>query len=169
LRTCAYHFPPERIYQVKRHRVNAKLFERWVGKLLIGLFWVVGKGERWHLTGTSKDMPPGRVVSDIFGVTSFDAPMGMYLAHAVGDKHNFPDGLSVENCFHPDEGGLVGALLEFKGFRFFFWLTTNPVLSFFTDEGILFGPECDLPKYHQAAIRFTVRKRLSQVLDFDWK
>jgi hypothetical protein len=160
---------PKKIWQVKRHRVNAKLFERWVAKLLVGIFCVIGKDDHWYLTNTSKDNPPETIVKGIFGEASFEMPMGIYLAQPAGVQPSFTDGLiiSVQTFPHPD-GGFVAGLIEFQGFRFFFWMAGKPVLSFSTPEGTLFGPEGQLPMYHHAAIRFTIGKALSQVLEFDW-
>ena len=159
--------PRTKIWTVKRHHINWALFERWVAKTLVGLFCVVGKDDHWHLTQTSPKSPPDVIVNAIYGKCNFTAPMGLYLAQAVGDKNTFPDGVSVETFFYPDEG-FVGAFFEFKGFRFVSWLTNEQVGQFENPEGVLFGPNAESLIYHPTALRFEIKGSLSQVLKFEW-
>jgi hypothetical protein len=155
---------------VQRYQVNGNLFERWAAKFLIGFFYVIGKDQQWHDSGTGPLAPPPNVVQAVFGEVPFKHPMGLYSAFDVGDQHYFDNGVSVEPLFHPNDKGLVGANLDFKGFRFVIWLSTADIKSFDIpgSEGRIFGPNGSELMYRVKTDRFTIGKVLSQVLTFHW-
>src|SRR5262249_53739751 len=145
------------------------LFERWAAKTAVGLFCAVGKkGDVWQLSDSPPCDPPEVIVNSIFGDGVFEAPMGLYFAQAIGDTHNFPEGLSVKPLLYPDDG-LVGALLVSKGIQFLIWLSDQPILPFEAGNTVFGpGPEDESLLYHLRALRFTVGKPLSQVIEFRW-
>lgn len=158
---------PSAVNRIVRYSINGWLFERWVAKTIVGLFCVVGRGEKWQLTQTSSCDPPQNLVAAIYGETSFNSPMGLYAAIAVGETYELLDGISIKPYFHPD-GGLVGSVLIFKGFHFFIWLTQEAVSSFLSDKEKVFGPAGEPLIYRLAQIRFNTHGKLSQVLEIDW-
>jgi hypothetical protein len=96
--------------------------------------------------------------------------MGLYLAYDVGDRHYYDDGVKLATLFHPDDHGLVGGILEFKGFRFLVWLGGDDLTTFNVpaSEGRIFGPDGSKPMYRPRDARFAINKKLSQVLTFEW-
>jgi hypothetical protein len=115
--------------------------------------------------------PPQAVVDGVFGRIPFKHPMGLYSAFDVGDQHYFDDGVSIEPLFNPSDKGLLGANLDFKGFRFVIWLSTSDTKSFDIpgSEGRLFGPNGSELMYRAKEDRFRIGKKLSQVLIFNWE
>ena len=114
--------------------------------------------------------PPSEIVEAIFGRRQFKNPAGWYLAYDVGDRHYQEAGVNLAPLFHPDDRGLVGADLEFKGFRFILWLGGDDLDAFNvpTSEGRIFGPDGSQLMYHPKDCRFTISKILSQVLTLEW-
>lgn len=162
---------PRKFWTVKRYRVSGSLFERWAAKFIVGVFYVFGKDKHWHLTQTGPLEPPSEIVEAIFGHKQFKKPMGLYLAYDVGDRHyHEEDMVKLESLVHPDDRGLVGANLEFKGFRFLLWLGGDDlgIFNVPTSEGRIFGPDGSEPMYHPKDCRFTISKILSQVLTLEW-
>ena len=161
---------PRKFWTVKRYQVSGILFERWAAKFVVGFFYVFGKDRNWHLTQTGPLEPPSEIVEAIFGHKQFEKPMGLYLAYDVGDRHYHEDGVNLAPLFHPDDRGLVGANLEFKGFRLLLWLGGGDLDSFNvpTSEGRIFGPDGSELMYHPKGGRFTISKILSQVITFEW-
>lgn len=162
---------PRKFWTVKRYQVSGSLFERWAAKFIVGVFYVFGKDKHWHLTQTGPLEPPSEIVEAIFGHKQFEKPMGLYLAYDVGDRHYHEENMvKLESLVHPGDGGLVGANLEFKGFRFLLWLGGDDLGAFnvqtFGDR--IFGPDGANLKYHPTDGRFTISKILSQVLTLEW-
>jgi hypothetical protein len=161
---------PQKFWNVKRYRASGPLFERWAAKFVVGSFYVLGKNQHWQLTGTGPLEPPRQIFEAIFGIGQFQKPMGLYLAFDVGDRHYYDDGVKIATLFHPDDHGLVGANIDFKGFRFVMWLGGDELSTFNipTDAGRIFGPAGSELMYHPGDARFAMKKVLSQVLTFEW-
>ena len=161
---------PSKFWTVKRYRAGGILFERWAAKFVVGFFYVFGKDKHWHLTQTGPLEPPSEIVEAIFSQRPFEKPQGLYLAYDVGDRHYHEDGVNLAPLFHPDDRGLVGANLEFKGFRFLLWLGGDDLGTFNvpTSEGRIFGPDGSELLYHPKVSRFTISNILSQVITLEW-
>jgi len=161
---------PQKFWNVKRYRVSGSLFERWAAKFVVGSFYVLGKDKQWQLTQNGPLEPPLQICQAIFGRKHFEKPMGLYLAYDVGDRHYYDDAVRLATLFNPDDHGLVGANLDFKGFRFVMWLGGDELNTFNipTDAGRIFGPAGSKLMYHPGDARFSMNKVLSQVLTFEW-
>lgn len=156
-----------KLSSISKLRVNGNILERWTAKFLVGLFCAVGKQSSWHETKSSSLQPPERIVKSIYGLEPFLEPVGLYLAYAVGDRHYHEGGVvRTETLMHPD-GGLVGANLDFNGFRFLIWLFPETLHSSIIESsgGTLFGPGAAELMYHPKKFVF---KASSQRLIFDW-
>jgi len=156
---------------IRRADVNGTLFERWAVKTIIGCSCVDHKHKRWHQTQKTIRDPPGEIVRAVYGLSGFREPMGLYFAHDQEDRNFFRNGISVETLFHP-EGGLVGALLRFRGFRFLVWLTKESPesLDIRDSEGTPFDLQPFQPKgtFRPHSYHFRFGKALSHVLKFEW-
>ena len=80
--------------------------------------------------------------------------MGLYLAHDVGDRHYYDDGVKLAPLFNPDDHGLVGANLDFKGFRFVIWLGGDELTTFNIPQRTV--ESLDLPAPSSCIIRETL-------------
>lgn len=160
----------QKFWTVKRYRASGRLFERWAAKFIVGCFYVLGKTKQWHLTQTGPLEPPSQICQAIFGHEQFKKPMGLYLAYDVGDRHYYDDGVKLAPLFHPDDHGLVGGNIEFKGLRFLIWLGGDDLTAFNipASDGRVFGPDGSELMYHPKDARFTISKILSQVLTLEW-
>jgi len=159
------------ILNIKRYTVDGIVFERWAVKTAIGCSVVNHKDKLWHQTQRSIRHPPGEIVRAVYGFNCLSKPMGLYFARAEEDTDFFQDGISIETLFHP-EGGLVGALLRFRGFRFLVWLTEVSLESFDVRDSK--GNSVDVEQllqsgtYRPGDYWFKVGKALSHVLKFKW-
>jgi hypothetical protein len=135
------------------------LLERWAAKTLIDFVCVESKSEtKWHETNTPAIEPPIEVVRSIYDETSFEHPMGLYLAQ---ESSNTPqvvleEAIRVDPRFHPADGGLVGGFIEFRSLRFLIWLTGKPFDGFVTEtrSGATFGEGGHAVLYHLDELKF---------------
>jgi len=158
-------------WSVVNHEISGSLFERWTAKFLVGFFYVFGKDKLWHLTQTGPLEPPPPVVEAIFGLKPFDVPMGLYMAYDVGDRHEPGPGVDIAPLFHPDDRGLVGADLEFRGFQFVTWLSKEDPRTYdisLSAANRTFGPSGSELMYHPRKLKFRINKSISQTLEFKW-
>jgi hypothetical protein len=60
------------------------------------------------------------VLRAVYGLTTFPYPLGLYLAQESTElpQDVLREALAVDPRFHPQDGGLIGAFLEFRDFRF---------------------------------------------------
>jgi hypothetical protein len=161
----------KRIFDIRRCAVDGEAFQRWAVKTVIGCSYIDHKDRFWHLTRRRIGEPPPEVVKAVYGLSPLIEPMGLYFGHDLNDKNHrdfFQDGISIETLFHPD-GGLVGALLRFRGFRFLVWLTTESYDSLDVRDSAGASLE-SLPKgpYRPGDYKFCIGKALSHILKFKW-
>lgn len=88
----------------------------------------------------------------------------------IGENITHVDGVGISPFFHASSGGLVGAIIDFKGFRFVIWLGDHALEDFIleTDEGVRFGGGNAAFIYHMEQFNFAIGKIRSQVLQFTW-
>lgn len=161
----------KRIFDPRRLAVDGEVFQRWAVKTVIGCSYIDHKDGVWHQTRRRLGEPALEVVNAVYGLSTLPEPMGLYFAHALNNKNHrdfFQDGISIETLFHPD-GGLVGALLRFRGFRFLVWLTNESYSSFDVRDSAGASLE-SLPKgsYRPGEYKFSIGKALSHILKFEW-
>lgn len=164
-------FKKRQFINVKKYTTDGAVLERWFAKFLIGIFSVTGRpDDRWHLSSTGRDEPPPAVVKAVFGSLPFQKPMGLYAAMAIGENVTHIDGVGISPFFHASSGGLIGAIIDFKGFRFVIWLGDHALEDFIleTDEGVRFGGGNAAFIYRMEQFNFAIGKIRSQVLQFTW-
>jgi hypothetical protein len=140
------------VWKVIEYRVSASLIERWAAKTIIGTFCVAAKRDVWKATGTPANQPPVPAVEAIFGHAAFPQPMGLYVALSVSEKRSYQDFVGVAPFRL--EGQLVGAVMDFKIFRWVMWLYDQPPsrFTFQPESGSTFGPD------HQKLVRLGTQR-----------
>ena len=136
----------------REYRADGYLFERWCAKTLIDHVCVEKSKTVWHGTTDPMLNPPIEILEAVYGQKEFDYPMGLYLAqeNTKAPQYALREKLNVDPRFHPDDGGLMGAFLEFRDFRFLIWLSHDPFETFITETrtGIAFGDSGNAVHYH---------------------
>ena len=89
-----------------RYQADGQLFERWCAKTLIDFVCVEKSDTRWHDTGAAVLDPPIDAVNAMYGITTFEHPMGFYLAQESIEKPQdvLREALTVDPRFHPKDG-----------------------------------------------------------------
>lgn len=156
----------------QRYQANGPLFERWCAKTLIDFVCVEKSDTVWHDTGTPVIDSPIDVVRAIYGFKRFRYPMGLYLAQENTERPQevLREAVTVDPRFHPESGGLVGAFLGFRDFRFLIWLTIQPFELFSTETrgGVPFGASSNHVHYHPDALKIAVNGVVRYKVLFDW-
>ena len=156
-----------------RYHADGKLFERWCAKTLIDFVCVEKSETIWHDTGAPVMQPPVDVVRTIFGMTSFLQPMGLYLAQESTDKSQpvLREALTVDPRFHPDSGGLMGAFIGFRDYRFLIWLSREPFELFTTETrtGAVFGDSGNPVLYHPDMLKVQINYVVRHKVILNWR
>jgi hypothetical protein len=156
----------------KRYQANGQLFERWCGKTVIDFVCVEKSNTKWHDTANPMLVPPVEILSAVYGLTKFHYPMGLYLAQESTRKPQdvLREALAVDPRFHPEDGGLLGAFLEFRDFRFLVWLSPTPFERFVTEtrSGVTFGDSGNAVHYHPDALKVAFNHVVTHKVLFDW-
>jgi predicted nucleic acid-binding protein len=90
--------------------------------------------------------------------------------NSVVTLHVLREALTVDPRFHPKSGGLVGAFLGFRDFRFLIWLTIEPFELFTTETsgGIPFGEPGNQVHYHPDALKVAVNNVVRYKVLLNW-
>ena len=164
--------PAARPLLPKRYHAAGPLFERWCAKTLIDFVCVENSNTLWHGTNNKLISPPLEILHAVYGITDFQHPMGLYLAQ---ESTNVPqdvlrEALTVDPRFHPEDGGLMGAFLGFRDFRFLIWLTREPFEDFATEtrSGVPFGNSGHPAHYHPDALKIALNHVVTHKVLFPW-
>lgn len=156
----------------RRYQADGRLFERWCAKTLIDYVCVEKSDTVWHGTTDPMLNPPIEILKAVYGQTKFDYPMGLYLAQESTKEPQYVlrEQLNVDPRFHPDDGGLMGAFLEFRDFRFLIWLSRDPFETFVTETrtGIAFGKSGNAVLYHPDALKIAFNHVVEHKVIFRW-
>jgi hypothetical protein len=156
----------------QKYQANGQLFERWCAKTLIDFVCVDKSTTQWHDTDNPMLAPPIEILKAINGQAKFHHPMGLYLAQESTDKPQdvLREALAVDPRFHPEDGGLLGAFLEFRDFRFLIWLTPEPFEGFMTETrtGVPFGDSGNAVHYHPDALKVAFNHVVTHKVLFSW-
>jgi len=156
----------------KRYNANGHLFERWCAKTLIDFVCVEKSNTRWHDTENPMLAPPIDTLNAVYGLTKFHHPMGLYLAQESTDKPQdvLREALTVDPRFHPKDGGLLGAFLEFRDFRFLIWLSQQPFEGFATEtrSGVPFGDSGNPVHYHPDVLKVAFNHVVTHKVILNW-
>lgn len=154
-------------WTVKRIHIDGRGLERWFLKTLINM--TVGGPYRIGTDSIEVGKPSERLVKIAFGLETFKPRAGLYgLGHA-GQNLILEEGvLSMPLVNKKDI--LVGMLFHFHGYRFLLYLE---------DEGLnqtisipsMFGEQAHYTDtlYSLKALRFTIGKHLSHVIELGYK
>ncbi len=157
----------------KHYYADGRLLERWAAKTLIDVVCVEGKsGTKWHVTGAPAIKPSPDVVSAIYGKSTFQSPIGLYLAQESTQKPHtvLEEAIRVDPRFHPDDGGLIGGFLEFRNVRFLIWLHDTPLSDFVTEtrNGVIFGQDGHAVHYHLDELKFAFNHVVRHKISINW-
>lgn len=155
-----------RKWKVVRFEIDGLRLERWFLKTLINVAVTSPSPGTWADSDTSLKEPPRRFVEAAFGVSPLASPLGLYGAGTVGEEIVMSDSVGLYTLLD-GEGGLVGGLFTFLGYRFFLNLRSGEVPNHFplpSDAG--FRETSVL--YHIEKLRCVIGKKLSNYVHFLW-
>ena len=156
----------------QKYQANGQLFERWCAKTLIDFVCVDKSTTQWHGTDNPMLAPPIEILKAIYGHAKFHHPMGLYLAQESTHKLQdvLREALAVDPRFHPEDGGLLGAFIEFRDFRFLIWLTPEPFEGFMTETrtGVPFVDSGNAVHYHPDALKVAFNHVVTHKVLFSW-
>jgi hypothetical protein len=157
-----------RRWQTAKFDVDGLKLERWCLKTLTTL----SIGGSLALGPSSKDAetPDPYLVRVCFGMGRLQAPKGLYVAWAVGDKLEVQDEKVGISTFH-DDRFLLGARFYLGGFQFLLYLNDRELkpgpLSFTHKDGSV--EQRPQPQYHNRAVNFQIGKHVSHSVRFIWQ
>jgi hypothetical protein len=156
-----------RHWNKKYFDIDGTKLERWCLKTLITL----SIGGSLPLGANSRDAetPDENLVRVCFGIAQLQAPKGLYVSWAVGEKLEFKEEHVVISTFN-DDGHLVGARFYLGGPMFMLYLKNRELdpgpLRFIGKNGSV--EQRPQPHYHHKFLNFQLGKYVSHSVRFHW-
>jgi hypothetical protein len=156
-----------RYWNKKYFDIDGTKLERWCLKTLITLS--IGGLLPLGAHSTDAQTPDEHFVRVCFGLAPLQAPKGLYVSWAVGEKLEFKEEQVVISTFN-DDRRLVGARFFLGGPIFMLYLKDRefepgPLRFIGKDGSIERRPQ---PQYHNRAVNFQLGKYVSHSVRFIW-
>ena len=161
--------PRWKLWRKVERAIDAKLFERWLIKYLMGVCFEEPTS-RWHPDGTPPHEPPLILLRALFGFESLQPPMGLYFLGGLGQQIHNEERVGIAAYLLPDTEFIAAGIINFRNFQFLIWLADLPIeqFNFAGLTGVQYGPGEQSLQYHLETITLTARGKKSAILHFEW-